>query len=122
MFLYVYLHFDEDECDTLAKHHKKIHLKEVVDKTCPLCGVVTACLKRHMLCHQTEKKFSCSMCGQKAKRREHVKQHIRGKQSQCSNADVLVDESIKYWRQSENGRPMPEPKVIVQQISKLQTL
>ena len=60
------------------------------------------------------------MCGQKAKRREHIRQHIRGKQSQCSKADVVVDENIKYWRQSENGRPMPEPNEILQQISTFQ--
>ena len=60
------------------------------------------------------------MCGQKAKRREHVRQHIKGKQSQCSKADVLVDENVKYWRQSENGHPMPDSKDILQQIASLQ--
>ena len=60
------------------------------------------------------------MCGQKAKRREHIRQHIRGKQSQCSNADVLADENIKYWRQSLNGHRLPNANELLQQITNLQ--
>lgn len=42
---------------------------------CPICGKVVMCLKKHMQTHSGDRRFSCSVCGKRFSRNQHLQRH-----------------------------------------------
>lgn len=44
-------------------------------KICPICGKVVMCLKKHIQTHSGDRRFSCSVCGKRFSRNQHLQRH-----------------------------------------------
>jgi uncharacterized Zn-finger protein len=78
---------------SLKKHRQLVHLRNMAECTCPVCGKVLSSrikLRAHRLTHTSQRPFSCHQCGQKFKEKRSLVKHMKLKHQQRTEAAVVA--------------------------------